>query len=160
VEGRNVADWGYEVIPQRAANAPTRPGQDNRESRFVGGGISEGEATTPLWLNFLECCRTRNRETMSTPELGAAAFTTVNMGVLSYRQGQALFWDKERRRPVPADASWAERWERRSHERGRPNQINGWQGGTRGSTLSPPEYMRLAGPWNNGQDPATRGSEE
>ncbi|HMF20320.1 MAG TPA: Gfo/Idh/MocA family oxidoreductase [Gemmataceae bacterium] len=156
---RRITDWGYEVIPQTAANAPTRPGQEARQSRFVGGGISEGEATKPLWLNFLECCRTNNRNTMSTPELGAAAFTTVNMGVLSYRQGQALFWDKERRRPVPADASWAQRWERRSHERGRPNQIIGWDGGTRGSTLSPPEYMRLAGPWNNGQDPATRESE-
>ena len=157
---RRVTDWGYEVIPQTAANAPTRPGQRNQESRFVGGGISEGEATTPLWLNFLECCRTRNRNTMSTPELGAAAFTTVSMGVLSYRQGQALFWDKERRRPVPADASWAERWERRSHERGRPNQIIGWEGRDRGSTLSPPEYMRLAGPWTNGRDPSARESEE
>jgi predicted dehydrogenase len=146
---RRVTDWGFEVLPQAATNPP-----DRRASRFVVGGISEGDATKPLWVNFLECCRTRNRDTLSTAELGAAAFTTVNMGVLSYRQGQALFWDKERRRPVPADPSWAERWERRSHERGKPNQIIGWSGGERGSNLQPPEYMRLAGPWVDGRDPA------
>ena len=81
-------------------------------------------------------------------------FSTVNMGVLSYRQGLALFWDASQRRPVPADASWAAQWEQRSHQRGQPNQIIGWTGGTRGSTLEPPAYQRLAGPWVNGQDPA------
>ncbi len=153
-QGRN-REYGYEVIPQRIANAPTRnENRGPRETRFFGGGISEGEATRPIWENFLECCRTNNRETFSTPELGAAAFTTVSMGVLSYRQGKALFWDAERRRPVEADASWANRWERRSEERGRPNQIQGWNGGNRGSTLEPPDYQSLEGPWVNGQDPA------
>src|SRR5206468_6541243 len=37
-------------------------------------------ATYDLWENFLACVRTDNRDTLSTPELGAAAFTTVNMG--------------------------------------------------------------------------------
>jgi hypothetical protein len=120
----------------------------------VAGGLSEGDATGPLWDNFLECCRTRNRETLSTPELGAAAFTTVAMGVLSYRQGQVLFWDAERRRPVVADASWASRWEQRSKDRGRPNQVQGWAGGNSGSFLVPPNYQRLEGPWVNGRDPA------
>lgn len=148
-------EYGYEVLPQNIVNRPVAGGgQQNQQARFVGGGISEGDSTRPLWENFLECVRTRNRETLSTPELGAAAFTTVNMGVLSYRTGQALFWDKDRRRPVPADPSWAARWERRSRERGQPNQIIGWQGGNAGSTLEPPDYQRLAGPWVNGQDPA------
>jgi len=152
--GQNVEDWGYEVLPQTAANRPVqgRPAQTN--SVWHGDGMSEGNSGTPLWENFLSCVRTNNRETFCTPELGAAAFTTVNMGVQSYRQGKVLFWDREQRRPVEADASWATRLERRSHERGTPTQINGWTGGTRGSTLEPPEYQRLAGPWTNGQDPA------
>lgn len=157
-EGRNVSEYGFDVLPQNAGNRPTQGQQGNRETRFVGGGISEGAATAPLWDNFLTCVRSRNRETLSTPELGAAAFTIVNMGVLSYRQGQVLFWDRERRRATTADSSWAARWEQRSHERGRPNQIIGWQGENSGSTLEPPDYMRLAGPWTNGQDPATRNS--
>jgi predicted dehydrogenase len=156
--GREVPDHGFEVLPQSIRNAPTGTPGRPREARFVGGGISEGEATKPLWLNFLECCRNNTRETVSTPELGAAAFTTVNMGVLSYRQGVALGWDKERRRPVPADATWAAQWERRSHERGRPNQIMGWQGGTSGSTLEPPGYQNLGGPWVGGRDPAPEAS--
>jgi predicted dehydrogenase len=150
--GQPTTEYGYEVIPQSATNRPVA-GQLPREAVFTGGGISEGDSGTPLWENFLACVRARNRETFSTPELGAAAFTTVNMGVQSYRNGQVLFWDRERRRPVAADASWATRLERRSHERGHPTQIIGWTGGNRGSTLEPPDYQRLGGPWTNGQDP-------
>lgn len=155
---RTRTDWGYELLPQSAANAPTQGAGRNQAptDRFVGGGISEGDGTQMLWENFIDCCRSRNRETLSTAELGAAAFTTVAMGVQSYRTGQALFWDKERRRAVPANPSWAANWERRSRERGTPNQIIGWQGGNRGSTLSPPEYQALEGPWINGRDPADR----
>jgi predicted dehydrogenase len=110
--------------------------------------------TYALWENFLECVRSRKRETLSTPELGAAAFTTVSLGVQSYRQGQVLFWDAEQRKPVPADASWATKWEQRSKQGGKPNQIIGWTGGESGSTLTPPPYQKLAGPWVDGTDPA------
>jgi hypothetical protein len=85
------------------------------------------------------------------------------MGVLSYRQGKVFFWDKEKRTPVPADDSWATRWEQRSKKRGKPNEIIGWQGGDAGSTLEPPDYQKLAGPWTDGKDPAngtTTSSEE
>ena len=135
------------IVPAVPAAAAAAAG------RFIAGGLT-GDDTEALWLNFLECCRARNRETFSTPELGAAAFTTVNMGVQSYRKGQVLFWDKEARRTAPADASWAARWERRSRERGTPNQIIGWQGGNAGSTLTPPDYQRLGGPWTGNTDPA------
>jgi predicted dehydrogenase len=158
-QGQEAHDTGIEVIPQNAVNRPAR-NQPRAESRFIGGGISENDATQPLWENFLQCVRDHNRETLSTPELGAAAFTTVALGVQSYRQGQVLFWDKERRRATPADGSWAQRWERRSHDRGRPNQIIGWQGGTTGSLLKPPDYQNLEGPWTNGRDPAPAATTE
>lgn len=148
-------EYGAEIMPQNAANRPRQGPAGPTERRWVGGGISEGEGTPALWENFLQCVRTRNRETLSTPELGAAAFTTVAMGVQAYRTGQTLFWDKERRRAMPADSGWARRWEERSKLRGAPNQVIGWQGGNRGSTLEPPEYQRLAGPWVNGRDPST-----
>jgi len=154
VNGQPVREFGMEVLPQTIGSRPTGPNQgNNNQGRFVASTLT-GDDTAALWLNFLECCRARNRETMSTPELGAAAFTTVNMGVQSYREGRVLFWDKEARRTTPADASWAQRWERRSRERGTPNQIIGWQGNNSGSTLEPPTYQRLQGPWMNGTDPA------
>jgi predicted dehydrogenase len=154
-QGQQGTDWGLEVLPQTIVNRPTRTDlQATNTARFIGGGISEGDATKPLWENFLASIRSQNRETLSTPELGAAAFTTVALGVQSYREGRVLFWDKERRQATTADASWAQRWERRSHERGTPNQIMGWTGGNNGSMLRPPEYQRLEGPWTNGRDPA------
>ena len=158
-DGRPVTDWGYDVIPQAATNRPIQGQPPQRDAVWHGGGLSEGESGTTIWENFLTCVRARNRETFCTPELGAAAFTTVNMGVQSYRQGQVLFWDAARRRTVTADSSWATRLERKSHERGRPTQIIGWTGENRGSTLEPPEYQRLAGPWVDGRDPgAPRGN--
>ena len=53
------------------------------------------------------------------------------------------------------DAWWPARLERKSRERGRPNRIIGWTGGDRGSTLEPPEYQRLQGPWTDGRDPGS-----
>ena len=35
-----------------------------------------------------------------------------------------------------------------------PDGFRGWSGGNNGSTLEPPDYQRLEGPWTNGQDPA------
>ena len=58
------------------------------------------------------------------------------------------------RKPVEADASWAEKLEKRSHERGKPNQIVGWRGGDSGSVVAPPEYQKLGGKWTHGKDPA------
>jgi predicted dehydrogenase len=153
-DGKEEKEFGLEILPQNVRNAPGGPKKmENMEGEFIPGGLA-GHDTTMLWQNFLDCVRSRNRETMSTPELGAAAFTTVNMGVQSYRKGQALFWDKEARRPFPADSSWARRWEERSKDRGKPNQIIGWHGGDSGSTLEPPEYQKLGGPWVDGKDPA------
>jgi hypothetical protein len=75
------------------------------------------------------------------------------MGLLSYRNGQALGWDREQRHIVPADGAWASRWEKRSQGRGTPNQIAGWPNADAGSAMQPPNYMKLAGPWTNGKDP-------
>jgi hypothetical protein len=125
----------------------------SKEGEFVPGGL-KGDDTYALWTNFLECVRERKRDTFSTPELGAAAFTTVAMGVKSYREGKALFWDKEKREPVDADASWAAKWEERSKKRGKPAQTLGWRGGDKGSLLEPPAYQKLEGPWKDGKDPA------
>jgi predicted dehydrogenase len=143
-----------QVLPQQIGSGPTGPaGRENQSARLIPTTL-ETDDTTALWLNFLDCVRSRNRNTWSTPELGAAAFTTVNMGVLSYRQGLVLYWDRQNRRPVPADATWAARWEQRSRERAPVNQVAGWAGGDRGSVVIPPPYQRLGGPWVNGQDPA------
>ncbi len=147
---------GFEVLPQQLGAAPRGPGDANTQGgKLVESGFQGNtDLTYALYENFLESVRSKRRETFSTPELGAAAFTTVNMGVLSYRQGKALFWDKEQRKPVNADESWAGRWEARSHKRGKPSHVIGWHAGDTGSTLQPEDYQKLEGPWVNGKDPA------
>lgn len=146
---------GFDVYGQDVAGGPKKPagGFSKEPIDQVRTGV-KGNATYDLWANFLGCVRTRTRETLSTPELGAAAFSTVNMGVQSYRFGKALMWDKEKRAPKDADASWAAQWEARSKKRGAPSQVAGWKAGDAGSTLTPPDYQKLEGPWVNGQEPA------
>jgi predicted dehydrogenase len=152
--GRQRNEFGIEILPQNMRSGPGVPRRlEAMQGRFIPGGL-RGLDTEALWNNFLECCRSRTHETMSTPELGAAAFTTVNLGVQSYRRGQVLFWNKEHRQSSVADSSWATRWELRSHERGHPNQIAGWQGGDSGSVVVNPDYQQLAGTWVDGRDPA------
>lgn len=145
---------GYELLPQGSFRGPGRPKVAGEEKAGLEATCPDRDTTPELWADFLECVRSRKRETMCPPELGAAAFTTVAMGVQSYRNGQALFWDKDQRKVRPADATWAGRWEARSQARGVPNQIIGWQGGDAGSKLTPEDYQALAGPWVNGKDPA------
>jgi predicted dehydrogenase len=149
---------GFEVYAQEISGGATKAGKDGTHPPIhtYENDKKSHSATYDLYANFLDCCRSRNRQTLSTPELGAAAFTTVNMGALSYRFGKVLFWDKMTRKTADADASWAARLEERSKKRGKPNQIIGWQGGESGSTLKPPDYQKLEGPWIDGKDPAEK----
>lgn len=87
------------------------------------------------------------------PKLGAAAVTTVILGARSYREGKVLFFDEKTLTAREADSSWADNWEKRSRERGKPNHIPGWTAGDHGSLLEEPAYMNLAGPWVNGIAP-------
>ena len=153
---------GYQVIkddPKRGAGIPARleKSVEPASSSSLHSHAETGPATPTrrrCGSTSWNACAARNRETLSTPELGAAAFTTVAMGVQSYRKGKVLFWDKEARKPVEADASWAARLEKRSKKHGKPNQVTGWQAGDTGSVLVPPDYQKLAGPWVDGKDPA------
>ena len=98
---------GFEVYAQNVAGGPAKPKQGFGTPIHTFNNPKKGNATYALYENFLECVRSRNRDTLSTPELGAAAFTTVNMGVLSYRHGKVLFWDKEHRKTTDVDPGWA-----------------------------------------------------
>ena len=90
----------------------------------------------------------------NTPELGAAAIAVVILGARSYREGKVFQFDMEKQNPISqGDSSWAARWEDRSHGREKAVHIPGWKAGTYGSTLDEPDYMKLAGPWKNGQPP-------
>ncbi len=151
---------GFEVYGQEIGGGPAKPKEGFGTPVHEYKNEKKGNATAALWENFLECVKGHKRETLSTPELGSAAFTTVAMGVQSYRNGKVLFWDKEKKAPKEADASWASTLEKRSKDRGKPSQIIGWDGGDKGSTIIPPKYQALEGPWVGGKDPAEGKSSE
>ena len=105
--------------------------------------------------NFVECCLNNTPQKVNCPpDLGAAAIVTVNLGSRSYREGKVFQLDPQSQTISEGDASWAERWEKMSKERAKPNHIPGWAAGDTGSLLYDPKYQRLEGPWIDGNDPA------
>jgi predicted dehydrogenase len=147
---------GFQVFrddPNRGATFPSRLEQAPTPTELIPVEPPKNETET-LWENFLACVRSRQQSTFCPPDLGAVAVATTAMAAQSYRTGQALFWDGERRTVVAADSTWAARWEQRSKARSTPNQVFGWSGGEAGSSLTPPAHQKLGGPWVNGKDPA------
>ena len=154
--GGSPAD-GFRVVAQKLEGRPAPPGANSGE----GGEITKPEQpkddTRALWNHYIGCIRSNNQETLCPASLGYAAIATVNMGVQSYREGKALFFNKENGAITEADRSWAARWEERSDLRGTPNQIMGWNADPlEGSTLTLPDYQKLEGDWVNGVDPAKK----
>lgn len=145
---------GYQLYrddPTRGATFPPRLERTPEPDEFVTCEPPRNE-TEALWENFLDSVQSRWQSTFSPPDLGAAATTLTAMALQSYRSGQAQFWNKEHR-TIATGVRWAERWEQRSKSRAKPNQIFGWSGGDAGSTMTPPSYQNLAGPWVNGKEP-------
>ncbi|QEH33315.1 Inositol 2-dehydrogenase [Aquisphaera giovannonii] len=147
---------GFNVSQQRLASHPAPPGSNTGEGGELFNPQQPREDTRALWEHFLGCVRSSNQETLCPADLGYAAITTVNLGVQSYREGKAYFFDKETGAVSPADTSWAAHWEKVSHDRGKPTQVMGWKAGETGSLLVPPAYQKLEGPWVDGKDPAEK----
>ncbi|GIW87523.1 MAG: oxidoreductase [Isosphaeraceae bacterium] len=154
--GGNPND-GFRVVPQRIEGRPAPPGANRGEGGEVVKPDQPRDDTRALWDHFIQCIRSDNPETLCPARLGYAAIATVNMGVDSYRFGKALYFDQATGQVSQADSGWAARWEERSKLRGLPNHVMGWRVDPReGSTLTPPDYQKLEGPWINGIDPAKK----
>jgi hypothetical protein len=145
---------GFRVVQQKLEGRPAPPGTNSGQGGDKFNPPQPREDTRALWDHFLECVRSRNPETLCPADLGYAAITTVNLGVRSYREGKAFYFDKGTGEVCDADSAWATRWEERSHLRGQPNQVIGWKAGTEGSLLGVEPYQKLEGDWVNGQEPA------
>ena len=146
---------GFRVVPQEFKDQPAPPGANKGTGgeTFKPEHPGNGDDTRALWEHFLGCIRSRNPETACPADLGYAAIATVNLGVQSYRNGKAYYFNRENGEISTADSGWAVRWEERSKLRGKPNQVIGWKAGDKGSLLKPPEYQKLEGDWIDGKDP-------
>jgi predicted dehydrogenase len=148
---------GFSVAEQRFEGRPAPPGANRGEGGENFKPEQPPDDTRALWRHFLECIRSRNQETLCPAELGYAAITTVNLGVQSYREGKAFYFDKATGKVSEANETWAKQWEKMSHERSKnPRQVMGWHAGTEGSLLHPPDYQKLEGDWIGGKDPAAK----
>jgi hypothetical protein len=154
-EGGNA----FRLAAQKIQGQPAPPGSNTgKDGELINVDFEAGRDrdTRALWNHFIECIQSRNPETLCPAETGYAAITTVNLGVDSYRQGKAYFFDKGTGKVSDADPSWAARWEERSKLRGKPNQVIGWKADPlEGSTVQSPVYnQKLEGDWVDGKDPA------
>lgn len=114
------------------------------------------DSTYAHFENWLKAIREGKQDLCNNPpDLGAAALITVYLGARSYREGKAFFWDQETQKATDADETWARQWEAMSKKHAKPRHVPGWTAGDTGSTMETPEYMKLAGPWVDGKDPAT-----
>ena len=123
-----------------------------KNKRFEIGKVAD--STYEHQKNFVECCQAETPDKVNcSPELGAAAIVTVSLGARSYREGKVFHFDPETNTVSEGNADWAKKWEKISHERGKPHHIAGWNAGDKGSTLVEPDYQHLEGPWIDGRDP-------
>ena len=118
----------------------TEPVKDTTKAHF-SNWLDAMEAGEPMMCN-------------NPPDLGAAAIAVVILGAQSYRNGEVYFINKEDRTITTKDPGWAKQWEKLSAARAEPRHIPGWKAGDFGSKLVEPEYMKEAGPWIDGKDPA------
>ncbi|MCC9603599.1 Gfo/Idh/MocA family oxidoreductase [Stieleria sp. JC731] len=146
---------GFDFVPER--REVTASG-DSSKRTFE----SERIPTTPVknttrahFTNFLDACEAGDPQLCNNPpDLGASAIAVVNLGAQSYRKGEVYFVNGDTREITTKDPGWAAKWEAMSKDRQSPNHIPGWTAGEFGSRLNEPEYMKLAGAWVDGKDPA------
>ncbi|KAA1260254.1 Inositol 2-dehydrogenase [Rubripirellula obstinata] len=140
---------GFDFMPERGPVTHVRQKAERIKTKKVE------DTTLAHFANWLDACEA-NEPMMcnNPPDLGAAAMAVVNLGAQSYRKGKVFFLDGEKRQISTEDPGWAKKWEALSESRGQPKHIPGWTAGDYGSTLVDPSYMKYAGPWIDGNDPA------
>jgi predicted dehydrogenase len=140
----------FEFVPER----PQVTGNSKAKAETIEAETVD-DTTYEHFKNWIEAMVAKDPSKCNNPvDLAAAAITTVILGARSYREGKVYHFDSDSLTIHEGDSSWAKRWEAKSRNRDKPNQIAGWEGGDYGSVLKEPDYMNLAGPWNDDKDPA------
>ena len=68
-------------------------GSKKKTQRFA---IEHGEDFVEYWQKFLDCCRTRRRDTLSTMDLAYRVQTALQMGMLGLQAGKVARFDTDR----------------------------------------------------------------
>ncbi|MHC4509891.1 MAG: Gfo/Idh/MocA family protein [Planctomycetota bacterium] len=70
-------------------------GSTKKAQRFA---IEHGEDFTGYWQKFLDCCRSRQRQTLSTMDLAYRVQTALQMGMLGLQEGKVARFDPDQER--------------------------------------------------------------
>jgi hypothetical protein len=141
---------GYDFVAER----PQVTHDSSIKSKRVEVGRVQ-DSSLVHFKNFADSVAAGKPENVNcSPELGAAAMTIVKLGSRSYREGKVFHFDSDSMTYSDGNSSWANRWEKMSHEGDKPHHVAGWKAGDKGSLLIPKDYQKLAGPWVDGKDPA------
>ena len=65
-------------------------GSNKKEQKFA---IEHGEDFVGYWQKFIECCRARKRDTLSTMDLAFRVQTAMQMGMMALRSGKTATFD-------------------------------------------------------------------
>ncbi|TKJ38193.1 MAG: hypothetical protein CEE38_05390 [Planctomycetes bacterium B3_Pla] len=68
-------------------------GTEKKPRRFA---IEHGEDFVEYWRKFLDCCRSRQQDTLSTMDLAYRVQTTLQMGMLGLQEGKVARFDQEK----------------------------------------------------------------
>ena len=140
---------GFDFIPERPQVTRIR----NQETERIATEPVK-DTTYAHFKNWIEACHAGDQNLCNNPpDLGAAAIAVVSLGARSYREGTCFFFDDEQQTISTQDPGWAKSWEQLSAARADVKHIPGWSAGDVGSKLEEPDYMKLAGPWIDGNDP-------
>lgn len=142
---------GFDFVAERPQVTHQRDYKDERITTTPVPDTTKAHFTN--WLDAIEAGEPMKCN--NPPDLGAAAIAVVILGAQSYRNGEVYFINPETREISTKDPGWAKQWETLSAARANPKHIPGWKAGDFGSTLNDPEYMKYAGPWVDGKDPAS-----
>jgi predicted dehydrogenase len=152
--GNGESFTGFDFVPERRQVTTSGDSDKRIHERKQISTEPVKDTTHAHFANFLDACEANDPMMCNNPpDLGAAAMAVVNLGAQSYRNGEVYFVD-ENRNITTKDPGWAKKWEQKSANRELPNHIPGWKAGDFGSRLDEPEYMKQAGPWIDGKDPA------
>lgn len=144
----NSGKGTFEFVPERpqvTGNSKLRQESFNAETPLNTVAMHLGN-----WIDAIQSGQPSSVN--NDPLLGAAAVTLVNLAVRSYREGKVFQVDRGGS-VCDGNPSWAERWERMSKAKAKPQHVPGWEAGDTGSVMTPPEYQKLAGPWIDGKPP-------
>jgi predicted dehydrogenase len=88
-----IRGWDGTLTIDRKANEIAFTPTEGSSKKHQAFPIEHGEDMVMYWQKFLECCRSRNPETLSPMDLAFRVQTALQMGMQGFREGKVARFD-------------------------------------------------------------------